>query len=314
MNIEGIHHVSAVAAEPQRNIDFYSSVLGLRLIKQTVDFDEPHIYHFYYGDDLGTPGTVMTFFPWIGAAQGRRGVGQVTATSFSIPETALDYWSERLRAKGIEVAEPKLRFGERYLAFEDPDGLLLELVAHPDAVKRAGWTQGPVPAEHTILGFHTVTLAMAQPEPTATILSDVLGFRQIGQEDRRSRYSIGEGGPGALVDLVWLPGLDRGEVSVGTVHHVAWRVADDAQQQAARQELLAYGAKVTTVQDRKYFHSIYYREPNGILFEIATDGPGFTVDETPDRLGTRLQLPPWLEPRRAEIEQGLPPVSLNSKV
>jgi catechol 2,3-dioxygenase-like lactoylglutathione lyase family enzyme len=306
----GIHHVTAITSDPQRNVDFYTGVLGLRLVKLTVNFDDPRSYHLYYGDELGHPGTIMTFFAWPGAQKGRLGTGQVTVTSFSVPQSSLDYWIERLSQRGISPTGPTSRFDETALSLQDPDGLALELVAHPRAELRPAWKEGPVPAEHTIRGIHTVTLSEDGYERTARLLTDTLGFRLLGQENNVFRYEVDEGGPGAYVDVRCAPELRRGNVAGGTVHHVAWRTPTDERQQAWRGVLAGLDFNVTPVLDRKYFHSIYFREPGGILFEIATDPPGFTVDEPVEQLGIRLELPAWLEPRREELDRVLPALRL----
>jgi glyoxalase family protein len=314
--ILGLHHVTAIATDPQRNIDFYTGLLGLRLVKVTINFDDPGSYHLYYGDDRGHPGTLLTFFPWPTAPKGRRGTGQATAVSFSIPQEALDYWVERLKSHAIAVDGPVARFAEQVLALADPDGLALELVAHEGATERTGWTHGPVPAAYAIRGLACVTLSVAGYERTAALLTRTLGFRPVEQEvdGARFRYEVGSGGYGTFVDVLCLPEAPRGRVAAGTVHHVAWRTPDDEQERAWREELSHQGLNVTPVIDRRYFHSIYFREPGGVLLEIATDPPGFTVDEPPEQLGTHLMLPPWLEPHRAELEQALPPLSLPAKV
>jgi catechol 2,3-dioxygenase-like lactoylglutathione lyase family enzyme len=311
-DILGIHHVTAITSDPQRNVDFYTGVLGLRLVKLTVNFDDPRSYHLYYGDVMGHPGTIMTFFAWLGVPKGRHGTGQVTVTSFSVPQASLDYWIERLSQRGISYKGPTSRFDETILSLQDPDGLALELVAHPQAHHRPAWKEGPVPAEYTIRGIHTVTLLEEGYERTARLLTETLGFRSRSSENNVFRYEVGEGGPGAYVDVRCAPGLRRGLVAAGTVHHVAWRTPNDEQQQAWRGTLAGLDLNITPVMDRKYFHSIYFREPGGILFEIATDLPGFTVDEPVERLGTHLELPPWLEQYRSELEQVLPALSLPS--
>jgi glyoxalase family protein len=307
-SVLGIHHVTAITDDPQRNIDFYSGVLGLRFVKKTVNFDAPDTYHFYYGDDLGHPGTILTFFSWPGSPHGRRGTGQVTTISFSVPETAIGYWQERLTRRGIRVEGPAPRFDEQVLSFTDHEGLALELVAHRRAESGAGWTDGPVPVEHTIRGFYCVTLSVASYEQTEAVLTDLLGFRQIGEQGRRTRFAVGDAGRGTLVDVLNLPNERRGLDSIGTVHHVAWRTASDEWQLQWQRKLSEASLNVTPVMDRVYFHSIYFREPSGVLFEIATDPPGFTIDESPQELGTHLMLPPWLESARPALEQHLPPV------
>jgi glyoxalase family protein len=311
-DILGIHHVTAIASDPQRNVDFYTGVLGLRLVKLTVNFDDPRSYHLYYGDEVGHPGTIMTFFAWLGVPKGRQGTGQVTVTSFSVPQASLDYWIERLSQQGISYQGPTSRFDESILSLQDPDGLALELVAHPQAHHRPAWKEGPVPVEHAIRGIHTVTLLEEGYERTARLLTETLGFRSLSEENNVFRCEVGEGGPGAYVDVRCAPGLRRGLVAAGTVHHVAWRTPNDEQQQAWRATLAGLDLNITAVMDRKYFHSIYFREPGGILFEIATDAPGFMVDEPVEQLGTHLELPPWLEQDRSELEQVLPSLSLPS--
>jgi glyoxalase family protein len=308
--ILGIHHVTAIADDPQRNVDFYGDVLGLRLVKQTVNYDDPGTYHLYFGDEGGHPGTILTFFPWPGAPRGRRGSGQATVTSFSVPPGSLGYWADRLRALGVAWEAPSARFDEEVLVFFDPDGLALELVAHPGGEAGCPWTGGPVPAQQAIRGFHSVTLAEQAYERTASLLVGTLGFRPAGTSGSRYRYEIGLGGPGTWVDVLSQPEAAPGRVAVGTVHHVAWRTPTDEAQQRWRRRIVEQGVGVSPVRDRQYFHSIYFREPGGALFEIATDPPGFTVDEPLDQLGTGLCLPPWLESVRASLEQQLPPLRL----
>ena len=307
--IEGIHHVTALARDPQVNVDFYTGVLGLRLVKKTVNFDDPGTYHFYYGDEEGRPGTIITFFPWPMAKRGTHGAGQATVTSFSVPEGSLGWWQERLGRLGVAFEDPRQRFDEEVLTLLDPDGLKLELVARADD-SREPWLTGPVPAEHAIRGFDGVTLTEWNPEVTARVLDGILGFRAAGEERDRFRFEAGAGGPGARVDIVARPDAPRGHVSAGTVHHVAWRTPDDDQQKAWHEELTGLGFHVSPIMDRQYFHSIYFREPGGVLFEIATDPPGFTFDETVEELGSGLRLPPWLEPERKQIESILPAVEV----
>ena len=308
--IPGIHHVTAIASDPQRNVDFYTGVLGLRLVKLTVNFDDPGSYHLYYGDGVGHPGTLITFFAWPGVPRGRRGTGQVSVTSFSIPQGSLDYWIERLRQLEVSFTGPASRFDETVLSLRDPDGLALELVDHAQAVLRPGWKEGQVPAEHAIRGLHAVNLLEEGYEQTARLLTRTLGFRLLGQENEVFRYEVGKGGPGGYAYVRTAPQLRRGHIAAGTVHHVAWRTPTDEQQLAWRGVLAGLDLNVTPVLDRKYFHSIYFREPGGILFEIATDPPGFAVDEPVEQLGTHLELPAWLEPQRKEIEQALPALRL----
>lgn len=308
MSIEplGIHHVTAVASDPQRNADFYLAALGLRLVKRTVNFDAPDTYHLYYGDEQGRPGTLLTFFPWPGTPRGRLGTGQATITSFSVPEASLGWWQSHLRHRGIDVVETTTRFAEDALSFHDPDGLVIELVAHAGAADGAPWAGGLVPPEHQIRGLYGVTLCESGYEATAELLVDRLGFRLVDEAEDRFRFDTGTGGPGARVDVVCQPEAPRGLVAAGTVHHVAWRAPDRDTQSDWRGELVGSGLDVTPIIDRQYFESIYFREPGGVLLEIATDPPGFTKDEPLLELGRTLKLPPWLEPRREDIQRALP--------
>lgn len=302
----GIHHVTAISGEPQRNVDFYVGVLGLRMVKKTVNFDDPKTYHLYYGDGGGNPGTIMTFFPWANAPGGTQGTGQLTVTSFSVPEDSLDFWEARLSENGTTPGEPETRFGNAVLPFSDPDGMRLELVANRDS--REPWEEGTVPAHNAVRGFHDVTLTVANPDRTSEILTKHLGFRESSSETGRTRFEAGEGGPGNLVDVAEGSADSAGRMGVGTVHHVAFRVPDEEAQKEVREEVAGLGFDVTPVLDRNYFRSIYFREPGGVLFEIATDPPGFTADEPLEELGTNLKLPPWLETRRESIEEALPPL------
>jgi catechol 2,3-dioxygenase-like lactoylglutathione lyase family enzyme len=311
--IPGLHHVTAITSDAQNNIDFYCGVLGLRLVKLTVNFDDPGSYHLYYGDELGRPGTIMTFFAWAGAYRGRIGPPQVTVTAFAAPMGAIDYWSKRLKEKGVELQAVVDRFGERVLGFTDPDGMKLEIVSALEAVEPKGlpWVNGPVPVEYAIRGFHSVTVSEEGYENTSKLLMEVMGFKSVGSEQNRFRYRAGTGdGFASIVDLLCVPDAHHGGMGSGVVHHVAFRTKDDAQQNAWHKEIAVKGFNISPVMDRTYFHSIYYREPGGVLFEIATNNPGFTVDETAEKLGTKLMLPPWLERDRAAIERAVPPVHL----
>ncbi len=310
----GLHHVTSISSDPQKTLDFYTKILGLRLIKLTVNYDDPSTYHVYFGDEIGHPGTVLTFFPWPGQPIGRKGAGQATNTSFSIAQESIPYWEDRLKSNGVSLEPPRKRFGETVLSFEDQDGQGLELVGNREIEQRTGWTHAPTPREHAIRGFHSVTLSEEVLERTESVLVDTLGFRLVGQEENRFRYEAGKGAAGTIVDIVSRPNAQRGFVSVGTVHHVAFRASDDDHQKDLRQELLKADLNVTQMINRNYFHSIYFREHGGVLFEVATDQPGFTIDESPEQLGTRLALPPWLEQSRAEIEKNLPPVRLPRRV
>jgi len=312
----GIHHVTAIASDPQRNLDFYTGVLGLRLVKRTVNFDDPETYHLYFGDDLGHPGSLLTFFPWPGAYRGRQGSGQVAVTSFAVPPGALGFWLQRLLHHGVAYEGPVKRSpdggeSEQVISFQDPDGLLLEIVAHPGAEARSAWGEGAgIPREHAIHGFHRVTLWVEGGDPTEQVLVHTLGLRPVSQDGGTRRYAAGDGGPGMLVDVRSIGGFPRGVGGAGTVHHVAWRVADDAAQLELREQVIHAGLDPTPVIDRQYFHSVYFREPGGVLFALATDPPGFTIDEPAERLGEGLMLPPQYEAHRAEIETVLPPLHL----
>lgn len=306
--ILGLHHITAIAGDPQKNVDFYAGVLGLRLVKLTVNFDDPTTYHVYYGDGQGHPGTILTFFPWPGAMQGRIGTGQVTLTSFAVPKRALEFWQERLREYQIDWGESGSALDERGVVFRDPDGLQLELVSSPEANPERAWSDGPVPLEFAIRGFHRATLSEEGYERTAALLTETLGFRLIDNKGNHFRYAVPHGGTGTIVDVVCAPAGRAGRVAVGTVHHVAWRTPTDEQQRQWRSTLSSAEYNVTPVIDRKYFRSIYFREPGGVLFEIATDTPGFAVDEPAGELGSHLVLPDWLEPSRTELERVLPKV------
>lgn len=306
--ILGIHHITAIAGDPQDNIDFYTDLLGLRLVKVTVNFDDPGSYHLYYGDGQGTPGTILTFFAWPGARQGRQGNGQVTVTSFATPPGSLAFWRERLSARGIISDGPLERFGQQVLSFTDQDGLRLELIETGAANPARAWTRSSISAEFAIRGFHSATLSETGYQRTATLLTDQMGFRLVGQEQNRFRYEVDSGGPSKIVDVICAPDGPEGRIAAGTVHHIAWRTPDDAQQGEWLAEVGRLGYNVSPVMDRVYFHSIYFREPGGILFEIATDTPGFMVDEPVENLGSTLALPPWLAPQRSRIEAALQPI------
>jgi glyoxalase family protein len=312
--IAGIHHVTAIASDPQRNLDFYSDVLGLRLVKLTVNFDDPGTYHFYYGDEEGQPGTILTFFPWPGARRGGRGNGQVAVTSFSIPETALGYWDERLKRYGISVGEPSRRFDEEALVFLDPDGMQLELVARSATAGENSWEGSTVPAEYAVRGFYGVTMWEQNVERTSELLTETLGFHFQREGGQRYRFQAASEGPGALVDVIHRPHGEPGWGGAGTVHHIAWRTPNDEEQAAWQEGLTGLGYRVSPVMDRQYFHSIYFREPGGVLFEIATDPPGFSFDEPREELGRSLKLPPWLEPQRSQVEEILPKLRLPERV
>ena len=338
----GIHHITAIARNPQRNIDFYSGLMGLRLVKLTVNFDDPTTYHLYYGNSLGHPGTILTFFPWSEAPTGHRGTGQVTAISFLIPSGSMTYWIDRLKSNGISFVGPSKRFSDECVSFHDPDGLMLELISpsysHDSQGKREQqllleqtdkdiWKESPISKEHAIRGFHSATLSEEGYERTASLLTDTMGFKLVAKDNKEDRFRFGiveknnnnqEGDSGntgsspalgSFVDILCQPEISRGYIGIGTVHHIAWRAANDRHQIDLRKRIVEE-AKLnpTPVIDRTYFHSVYFREPGGILFEIATDPPGFAIDERPEDLGKHLKLPQWLEPVRGKLEQLLPPV------
>ncbi len=309
-DILGVHHVTAIASDPQHNVDFYAGVLGLRLVKLTVNYDDPTTYHLYYGDGQGHPGTIMTFFSWPGAIAGRIGTGQLSVTSFAVPEKSLGYWKDRLTKHETSVQEAGSEFDEKLLFFTDPDGLQLELIAMSHANPDNVWNRGPVPVDFAIRGFHHVSLSENGYERTASLLTDTLGFKLIQEHGARFRYAASSGLPGTIVDLICAPEGRPGRVAVGTVHHVAWRTPTDEQQVKWRETIRDLQYNVTPIIDRTYFHSIYFREPGGVLFEIATDPPGFAVDEPADKIGASLVLPHWLESERSELERILPPIRL----
>ncbi len=305
-SILGLHHVTAIAGDPQTNVDFYTGVLGLRLIKKTVNFDDPSTYHLYYGDGIGSPGTIITFFPWPGVRSGVAGSGQTSVTAFSVPEHSLDFWRQRLQESLLRADEIE-RFGTPGLAFADPDGLRIELLASagPDD-DRTPWGGSSVPVEHAIRGLDGVTLLYTDGVTTKELLVEAMGFREVAGDGRRVRYESGDGGSGTFVDLLRDPNAVPGRVAGGSVHHVAFRVADDDAEAEWQDRLFGAGHPTTEVKDRMYFHSIYFREPGGVLFELATDNPGFATDESVDELGSGLRLPRWFENDRDRIEQNLP--------
>lgn len=300
----GIHHITAIAGDPARNLAFYTEILGLRLVKKTVNFDDPGTYHLYYGDDQGAPGTILTFFPWAQARPGRRGAGEASQTAFAIPVASVSYWLDRLTERGVPHQVPTKRFGETVIAFQDPDGMTLELVARDGGVAPAK-AEGGVPLEHAIRGFAGVTLWSTRPDTTGAVLS-VLGYEEGPREGDVTRWSTKVPGLATVIDVKDASAGPRSMSGAGTVHHVAYRAASDADQAAMAEALSLRGLHPTEQRDRNYFRSIYFREPGGTLFEIATDDPGFAVDEPAESLGRSLKLPQWLEPRRSEIEAQLP--------
>jgi glyoxalase family protein len=306
-NVLGIHHVTCITGDVQKCVDFYVSVLGLRFVKKSINQDMPDTYHIYFADYLGTPGSVMTFFGWPRWPKRRAGSGQVTTVSFAVPHDSLGYWSDRIRKLGVEARRTS-RFDTDVLELSDPDGIQLELVGQAADDRWVPWPDSPVDREHAIRSFHSVTMTVAESEATLQLLVDTMGFRRAGQEVRRTRFETGEGGPHATLDVVEAPEGPEGEESQGSVHHVAWRAKDAQHQTDWRDVLVKAGRNVTPVIDRYYFKSIYFREPGGVLFEIATDGPGFTIDEPAESLGSTLSLPPWFQVRRDRLDQILSPI------
>jgi glyoxalase family protein len=307
--IRGLHHVTATVAGAQEDLDFATGALGLRLVKKTVNFDNHGVYHFYYGNENGTPGTVWTTFPYKdrGVPVGEKGLGQITVTSFSVPAGSLDFWRSRLESRRVPVREPPPRFGQESLVVTDPSGLDIELVA-TESDRRAPWTGNGVPLTAGVRGLHSVTLQSRAPGLTRRLMMGLLGFRHVDETEGRVRIGIGGDDAGRLVDIVDSPGASPASNGLGTVHHVAFAVSDEEEQLRLREELIRQGLAVTEVLDRCYFRSIYFREPGGILFEVATTKPGFTIDESLDSLGSSLKLPPWEEQNREEIETVLPRV------
>jgi glyoxalase family protein len=307
--IVGLHHVTAIASDPQRNLDFCCEVLGLRFVKRTVNFDDPGSYHFYFGDDIGSPGSILTFFAWPQASRGRAGTGETSAVGFSVPASSLHFWEQRILAAGSPVEHVGERFGNPVLSLGDPDGMRIELVGTDSPLPSVAPRTSDIPAEHAIRGFDGVTLNEASIESTAQVL-EKMGFSQAGQEDRRIRFISPAKVPGNHIDVLVQAQRVNGQMGAGTVHHIAFRAPSDSAQLEWRELLSSLPLNVTTVRDRTYFHSIYFREPGGVLFEIATDPPGFAFDEPVEHLGESLKLPPWLEKRRAEIEKVLLPIEL----
>jgi glyoxalase family protein len=306
----GLHHVTAIASDPQKNVDFYTKVLGLRLVKQTVNFDAPHVWHLYYGDQKGSPSSILTFFPWPGVVSGKEGAGLTTATAFSVPMESIAFWENRLKSLGVESSRSKSISGFDVIKLRDQDGMSVELVGTEGDV-RSGWDgESSIPAEDAIRGLHSVTLSQQLLDPTAIMLTEMLGMETSAETPLAAQFAMGDGAAGALVEV--LPGIsERGLQAGGTVHHVAFRAPDLSTMENWRQQLVEQGVPVTEVMDRQYFKSIYFREPGGVLFEIATDDPGFDIDEPLLELGRKLKLPPWLEPSRDQIAANLPRIEVS---
>lgn len=304
--ILGLHHITAIAANAQRNFDFYTRMLGLRLVKKTVNFDDPGTYHFYYGNRQGTPGTILTFFPWENIAQGHDGIGMATDIAYAVPANSLDAWKQRLASFSIAIKEEGKRFGEPFISFKDPDGLNITLIEPAKADTREPWQTAEVKADMATRGFHSTTLSLRRIDGTASVLTDIFGYRLLSKEGNRYRYATDAVENAGIIDLLELPDGKPGYNAAGTNHHIAFRVADDTIQMKFREKIISKGLQITPKIDRDYFYSLYFREPGGVLFEIATDNPGFTVDEPLDQLGSDLKLPKQYEPMRADIEKELP--------
>lgn len=308
--ILGLHHVTATVDQAQPDLDFCLDLLGLRLVKKTVNFDNHSVFHFYYGNETGAPGTIWTTFPYhgMGVRTGTKGAGQVVTTSFSIPGSSVDEWMARLARSHVPAEETSDRFGERVVRFPDPSGLVFELIGS-EADGRRPWTGGSLGPESAIRGLHGVTMVVRHPDSTLRLMTEVLGYRIVGTAGPRTRLAAGGNAPGHFIDVVADPGASAAVNGLGTVHHVAMAIGSDEEQVRLREHLLELGVHVTEVRDRCYFHSIYFREPGGVLFEVATIQPGFTADEPLAELGRGLKLPPWEEPNRRIIEATLPHVA-----
>jgi len=304
--ILGLHHITAIAGEAKRNFDFYTHVLGLRLVKKTVNFDDPYTYHFYYGDKVGTPGSILTFFPWEGIANGRRGSRQATEIAYSVPANSLDFWVNRLEQNKITYNKVSEKFGEQYLTFLDPDGLKLELTVPKTADNRTPWETDEVSAEHATRGFHSVTITTNNLQPTADVLTKIFGYKLLEEHVNRYRFVTDAVENAAIVDVVEVPGESIGHIAGGSVHHVAFRVKDEGVLMRFREKIINAGLQITEKIDRNYFYSLYFREPGGVLFEIASDNPGFDVDESVEELGSNLKLPAQYEAYREDISSKLP--------
>jgi len=310
--VKGLHHVTAIAGSAQENLDFYAGVLGMRLVKRSVNQDDPGTYHLFYADAEGHPGTDLTFFPWAQMAPSREGYGLSSEVALAIPPGSIDFWSNRLQQSGAMLAQAESRFGQPALPFRDPHGLRVALVESEDSLGRpfTPWDRSPIPVEHQIRGLESARMVERDLVRTSSFLSDAMGFTRVGVENGWHRYGVGDGKSGAYVDLYEMPTAGRGAWGTGSIHHLAWRVDDAAHQLDVRTRVLKGGARPTPVIDRFWFKSVYFPEPGGVLFELATDGPGFAVDEDSAHLGESLVLPPWLEPERASIEAALPPLTM----
>lgn len=308
--ILGLHHITAIASDAQRNYDFYTKTLGFRLVKKTVNFDDPTTYHFYYGDEVGSPGTILTFFPWVNIGQGRNGVGMATEIGYSVPQGSLDFWKARFEKLNIHYDAIE-RFGEKQIAFQDPDGLLINLIESKQKDDRKGRETAQISSEVAIKGFHTVTLMLNNIKATAAILTELFGYKLLEHKDNLYRYQTDAIENAAIIDLLEMPLTPKGINAGGTNHHIAFRVKDEETLMAYREKIVARGLHITEKINRDYFFSLYFREPSGVLFEIATDNPGFATDEKVENLGSSLQLPNQHEPMRDKIEKALPKLQTN---
>ncbi|OEY72025.1 ring-cleaving dioxygenase [Salegentibacter salarius] len=304
--ILGLHHITAIAGNAQRNYDFYTKTLGLRMVKKTVNFDDPKTYHFYFGDKTGTPGSILTFFPWERVKKGKNGVGMATEIGYSVPEGSLDFWKKRFEKNGVEFGKTREQFGEKYLPFRDPDGLNLKLVVPKHEDDREAWETDEIKSDVALKGFHSVTLTLYNVGPTAGILTDIFDYELEEKEDDFYRYKTSAVENAAIVDIHEDPTAERGINAGGTNHHIAFRVKDEETQMYFREKIIEKGLQITEKIDRDYFFSLYFREPGGVLFEIATDNPGFTRDEDLEELGSSLKLPAQYEGSRDRIEKLLP--------
>lgn len=305
---KGIHHITALSGDAQRNADFYVKSLGMRLVKKSVNQDDPGTYHLFYGNANGTPGSGLTFFPWPMARQGKPGLGEAVKIAFAVPSNSVEFWVEHFGAEGIDFDGPYDRFGQQTIGFKDPDRLQLELVFDEQVNQLPGWDEGTVPAEYGIRGFRGTTLRLQEHEATAEVLKNVFEFEKTNQEDNAWLYTTEAPIGGSVI-------IEKGKPKPsangrGIVHHVAFRAEDDDELKNLRKKVIEMGFNPSQVIDRHWFHSVYFRSPGGVLFEIATDGPGYDVDEDPDKLGQKLILPPWLEPKREMIEKRLPDINV----
>jgi glyoxalase family protein len=307
--IAGLHHVTAIVSNPQRTLDFYTQVLGLRFVKRTINFDDPGSYHLYFGNDAGSPGTILTFFAWPGATRGNAGIGETLSVAFSVPPASIGFWQQHLLSSGVALDPASTRFGQTVLSFADPDGMKLELIAHAETGEFTPPRESPIPPQHAIRGFFGVTLAEGGFAQTEKVFA-AMGFARVAEEGSRYRFAAEGDALASRIDILVAPQLPPPRTGAGTIHHIAFRNVDDASQLEWRAHLAAFPLDVTPVMDRTYFHSVYFREPGGVLFELATDPPGFTLDEPLESLGESLKLPSWLESKRTLIEKRLPSLEL----